>query len=214
MQINSDDILQKCYKVPSETNTVQDLWICHTCHKSIKKKKMPAKAITNNLQLNPKYEEIEVLNEMELVLCCQCIPFMFIVGKQKGSQHGLKGQCVLVPADIKKIQNVLPRRCDENHIISLTLKRRLSDKSFFSKQNIRPAFVNRALATFVEKNPLYGHIEIDPSWETVSEQTDPELWNLLTNEYASDNENEVDTDSDDNIEGNKPEEQEKISPPL
>ena len=139
---------------------------------------------------------------------------MFIVGKQKGSQHGLKGQCVLVPADIKKVQNVLPRRCDDNHIISLTLKRWLSDKSFFSKQNIRPAFVNRALAELVEINPHYGNIEIDPSWEIPhkSGETDPELWCLLTNEHATGNEDEVETDSDDAIEENIPKEQVKRSP--
>ena len=206
------EILEKCYKILSETNSELDLWICHTCDKNLKKKKMPPKAIANNLGLNPKYEEFEVLNDMELMLCCQCIPFMFIVGKQKGSQHGLKGQCVLVPADIKKIQNVLPRRCDDNHIILLTLKHRLSDKSFFSKQNIRPAFVNRALAKFIEINPHYGNIQIDPSWEAESEDTDPELWDLLTNEHAANNENEIETDSDDAIEGNKPDEHEKRSP--
>lgn len=28
---------------------------------------------------------------------------MFIAGKMKGAQHGLKRQCVLVPADLQKI---------------------------------------------------------------------------------------------------------------
>ena len=38
---------------------------------------------------------------------------MFIVARVKGAQHGLKGQCVLVPTDLRKIQSVLPRSCDE-----------------------------------------------------------------------------------------------------
>ena len=127
---------------------------------------------------NPKYEEFEVLNPMELMLCSQIIPFMYIVGKQKGSQHGLKGQCVLVPADLNKVQSVLPRTCNDDHIISLTLKRRLSDKSFFTKQNIRPAYVDRALRKFVDINPYYKHIQRDKNWERNSEQEDLELWNL------------------------------------
>ena len=38
---------------------------------------------------------------------------MFIVPKAKGAQHGLKGQCVLVPTDSEYIQTILPRSCDE-----------------------------------------------------------------------------------------------------
>ena len=38
---------------------------------------------------------------------------------------GLKGQCVLVPADLKKVQTTLPRSCNDEHIITLALKRRL-----------------------------------------------------------------------------------------
>ena len=34
---------------------------------------------------------------------------MFIVAKMKGAQDGLKGQCVLVPTDLDKIQTILPR---------------------------------------------------------------------------------------------------------
>ena len=37
---------------------------------------------------------------------------MYIVGKQNGAQHGLQGQCVLVPANLRKIQGItstLPR---------------------------------------------------------------------------------------------------------
>lgn len=37
------------------------------------------------------------------------IPFMFILGRNKGVEHGLKGQYVLVRADLKKNQKVLPR---------------------------------------------------------------------------------------------------------
>ena len=109
--------MEKCYNIPSDLSLLQDIWICHPCDKSLKKKKIPSKANANNLNLNPKYDELEVLNDLELMLCCQCIPFMFIVGKQKGSQHGLKGQCVLVPADITKIQF-----CQED-VMKITLYR-------------------------------------------------------------------------------------------
>ena len=50
---------------------------------------------------------------------------MTIVGKQRGSQYGLRDHCVLVPADMSKVQAILPRACDDNALISLNLKRRL-----------------------------------------------------------------------------------------
>ena len=49
------------------------------------------------------------------MLISQIIPFMSIVAKMKGAQHGLKGQCVLVPTDLKKINTILPRSFDEEY---------------------------------------------------------------------------------------------------
>ena len=43
---------------------------------------------------------------------------MFIVAKMKGAWHELKGHCVLVPTDLKKIQTNLPRSCDEEYNFS------------------------------------------------------------------------------------------------
>ena len=126
-------------------------------------------AQANNLQHCPKLEELERLCPIELMLVSQIIPFMFIVAKHKGAQHGLKGQCVLVPADLKKIQTVLPRTCDENYLVSLALKRRLTDISTVNKQHIRPAFVNQALEKLVEVNPFYRDVRIDESWADDSE---------------------------------------------
>ena len=57
------------------------------------------------------------------MLISQIIPFMFIVAKTEGAQHGLKGQCVLEPTDLKKVQNALRRWCVEEYLISLVLKR-------------------------------------------------------------------------------------------
>ena len=122
---------------------------------------MPMQAQANNLWLCQKFDELECLCPIELMLISQIIPFMFIVAKHKGAHHGLKGQCVLVPADLKKIQTVLTRSCDEEYLTSLALKRHLSDTSVVNKQHIRPAFVNRALEKLVEDNPFYKDVRID-----------------------------------------------------
>ena len=130
---------------------------------------MPMQAQKNNIELSPKFNEFESLYPVELMLISRIIPSMFIVAKAKGAQHGLKGQCVLAPTDLKKVQTILPRSCNEEYLISLALKRRLSDKSAVNKQQIRPAFVNRALAKLIEINPFYNNVVVDNDWENVSE---------------------------------------------
>ena len=143
---------------------------------------------------------------LELTLISQIIPFMYIVGKEKGAQHGLKGKCALVPVNLKKIQGItstLPRTCNNETVISLALKLRLSDTSYVNKQNIRPILVNKALEKLVEINPFYHNVRIDDSWATVSQEIDPLLWSTLTDENACFEEN-LETNSDEEIIGNSP----------
>ena len=64
------------------------------------------------------------------MLFLQIISVMFVVDKTEIAQHELKGQCILVPADLKRIQSTLPRDCIDEHLVSLVLKQR-----FFSKQS-------------------------------------------------------------------------------
>ena len=85
-----------CYQDKSE-------WVCKNCDNFMKKGKIPPQSQANNMYLCPKIAELECLGYLECMLISQIIPFMSIVAKQKSSQNGLKGQCVLVPADLKKI---------------------------------------------------------------------------------------------------------------
>ena len=137
----------------------------------------------NEMELCTKFNVFESLCLIELMLISQIIPFMFIAAKVNGAKHGVKGgQCVLVLTDLKKVQTILPRSCDEEYFISLALNRRLSDKSAVNKQQIRPAFVNTALAKLIEINSFYKNVIVDNNWKNVSEQSDPEFWKLLTND--------------------------------
>ena len=107
---------------------------------------------------------------------------MSIVARHRGAQSGLKGQVVLVPTDLTKLQRVLPRSSNDEHIISVALKRRLTDNSAYIKQNIRPAKINAALIWLRNNNPLYSHIQFDDNWERTMQESDPELWSMLTEE--------------------------------
>ena len=202
---HTPEICNTCFTKKSE-------WICLSCEKYLRKNKMPLQAQASNLQLCPRIEKLDSLCPIELKLISQIIPFMFIVAKVKGAQHGLKGQCVLVPPDLKKIQTVLPRSCDDEYIISLALKRRSSDKSVVNKQHIRPSLVNKALEKLIEINPFYRQVRLDNSWEDISKESDPELWELLTDEKAkSKTVEETDSEEDVGSSNNTTENQSKMS---
>ena len=85
-----DDIYNECTTGKSD-------WIFKSCHNFMLKNKMPMQVQVNNMELNPTFSDLDRLCLIELMLIFQIIPFMFIVAKTKGAQHGLKGQCVLVP---------------------------------------------------------------------------------------------------------------------
>ena len=169
------DLFDRCKTEKSE-------WICKTCDKYLGKGKLPVQAQANNLSLNPPVAELDLLCRLELMLISQIIPFMEIGPRARGIQCGIKGQCTLVPTDLTKIQKNLPRTNNDDWLISVALKRRLSDSNVHTKQIIRPALVNKALRKLAEINPLYQNVVIDESWENVTKEADPELWDMLTNE--------------------------------
>ena len=104
------------------------------------KNKMPMQAQVNNLELCPTFSEIDILCPIELMLTCQII-YIYCC-KNERCPAWTKRQCVLMPTDLAKIQTILPRSCDGEYLISLALKRRLTDKSVVNKQQIHPALVN------------------------------------------------------------------------
>ena len=89
-----------------------------------------------------------------------------------------------VLADLEKAETSLPRLSDGNCVIALALKRRLSDRSYYRKQNIRSAKVNKALEKLREINFSYCAVSVDNSWKNISQESDPALWDILTNENA------------------------------
>ena len=122
------------------------------------------------MELCPKFSELDRLCPIMLMLILQILPFMFMVARTKDAEDRYKGQCVLVPIDSEKIQTILARSCDEECLISLALKCRMTDKSVVNKQQIRPALVNTALQNLTKINPFYSNIAIHSELEDLSEQ--------------------------------------------
>ena len=155
------------------------------------KNKMPMQAQLNNMEPCPKFSKLHRICTIEFMLISQIIPFLLIVAKMKGAQHRLKVQCFLVPTNLKKIKTILPRLCYEEYLISLALKRRLTDKSGVNRQQIHTALVNSQYSTskLTKINPFYSNITIHNEWEDLSEQSDPLLWKILTDKNARESNN-------------------------
>ena len=67
----------------------------------------------NKMEVCLKFSELDKFYPIELMLVSQVIIIMFIVAKMKVGQHELKRQCVLEPTDLRKVQTILLRTCDE-----------------------------------------------------------------------------------------------------
>ncbi|KAK3918379.1 Integrin alpha-PS5 [Frankliniella fusca] len=118
--------------------------VCSTCANHIKKGKVPHFAATNGLVFDPLPQELTGLTTLEERLVSARIPFMQIreLGYQK--QLGLKGNCVNVPIDINKTVTCLPRMDSEDDTLLVQLMRRMSDKTPYAFENVRPEKVFNA----------------------------------------------------------------------
>ena len=192
----------------NEKNTVDRLYICNNCDTSLRKNQMPILCTANGLDLEVIPEELCNLSSLELQLISKVLPFMKIVSLYTGAQRTIRGQVVLVPTDISKVTNSLPRVTSESQIVTLALKRRLSDKYAFHRQFIRPSYVNKSLQYLKNNSQFYSNIEINHEWETVSEEQNEEIWSAATNEpddmLTTDSQTETIVDSEDEVDNDNP----------
>ena len=68
-----------------ECTTGKSDWICKSCYNSMLENKMPIQTQLNNMELSPKFNELDRLCPIELMLISLIIPFMFIVAKTKAT---------------------------------------------------------------------------------------------------------------------------------
>ncbi|KAK3931415.1 Nuclear receptor corepressor 1, partial [Frankliniella fusca] len=139
--------------------------VCSTCANYLKKGKVPHFAAKNGLVFDPLPQELTGLTTLEERLVSARIPFMQIreLGYQK--QLGLKGNCVNVPIDINKTVTCLPRMDSEDDTLLVQLMRRMSDKTPYAFENVRPEKVFNA-ARYLVNTDLYKqhNITLNESW--------------------------------------------------
>ena len=78
--------LQEIIGLSLRRSVKQKVWICITCHRSLKQGRLPARAKANNLELEDIPAELSDLNVLEKRLVCLRIPFMKMVALPRGKQ--------------------------------------------------------------------------------------------------------------------------------
>ncbi|XP_061170933.1 uncharacterized protein LOC133180419 [Saccostrea echinata] len=145
-------------------------WICFTCHRKILSGNVPAEAAFNNMCLEDIPLELNDLNTLEQHLIALHIPFMKVTMLPKGGQQNVHGPVVCVPSNVKKTSS-LPLNENENLLLRVKLKRKLSYKGYYEYQFVNPNHIKIALNYLKENNQWYHDVEINSTWENDNDQS-------------------------------------------
>ncbi|KAK3916371.1 Integrin alpha-PS5 [Frankliniella fusca] len=162
--------------------------VCSTCANHLKKGKVPHFAVVNGLLFEPLPEELTGLTTLEERLVSARIPFMQIRELDYQKQLGLKGNCDNVPIDINKTVTCLPRMDSEDDTLLVQLMRRMSDKTPYAFENVRPEKVFNA-AKYLVNTQLYKQhkISLHENWlKQFHDQTN----DAITDSVSSSNEDD------------------------
>ena len=137
------------------------LYICHTCHKKLKKSEVPAQAVSNKLAIFDFPHDLANMNRLERAIISRRILFKKITIMPKGQTPKLKGSICNVPVNTNDVANTLPQGADSNGILMVKLKRKLMYRGHVYFEAVSPDVVRSALQYLKLNNPLYSDIEID-----------------------------------------------------
>ena len=183
-------MLHEKYRISSIDGSI---YICHTCHATLKLGRIPAQSKANRMALDEIPDELKDLNNLELHIICKQILFMKLVKLPRGKQKGIRGAAVNVPADLGPACNLLPRLLPDAHIVSLKLKRKLEYNQAYLHDTIRPEKVITALNYLKNNNPLYADIEINEDWIRSWQDADNDLYNRV---FVNEDDNAISMESD------------------
>ena len=180
LQFKKDKYNSSSCLFTSVTSFNGNMYICNTCHVTIKKKnKTPCQAVYNNLAVDDVPPELASLEKLEQILVSQRIVFQKIVVMPKGQQRKIRGAICNVPVCCEETCHVLPRPPDSSGIIMLKLKRKLQFRGHVYFQAVRPEVVLHALQWLQRNNELYENVAIN------LENIDRELSSLCDHEQET-----------------------------
>ncbi|KAK3101585.1 hypothetical protein FSP39_004665 [Pinctada imbricata] len=150
----SDEGQDECFKV--------DLKICHTCQRKIMAGCIPPESSSNNMSLGEIPDELKALNSLEENLIAKHITFMKLALLPQGAQNAIHGPVVCVPSNLSKAKS-LPRQEDNDLILRVKLKRKLSYKGHYDYKFVNTSHVYNALQYLKENNKWYKDTDINQS---------------------------------------------------
>lgn len=171
--VKSDSVCQSEFvrKFLLGIKSVGDIeWICVTCSRNLKPKKIPSCSVKNGFFFPEKPPHLDI-SEMEERLISPRIPFMQIMEKPRGGQKSLRGNVVNVPIDVSKTVRCLPRMFAESETIQVKLKRKLSFKHHVLHETVRPNKCLNALKWLIDNSQLFRNegITINEDWNITEE---------------------------------------------
>ncbi|XP_048834537.1 uncharacterized protein LOC125709770 [Brienomyrus brachyistius] len=205
-QCITDTYLHKCIDTCSDNcrnliGPTGSLWICHTCHRKILDGKMPGESVINCLSVDPIPAELKCLNSLEQHLISIHIPFMRIVSLPKGGQNGVHGPVTCVPSSIPNVAQALPRVNDDDLMIRVKLKRKLTYKGHYKFEFVHPEKVKKALMYLTENNKFYTNVQFNDDWINPLQKTEdvpPDVSNIHADEEHTEH-NMEDEDMDETL---------------
>ena len=133
---------------------------CSTCMTHIRKSTYSKFNIN---QSNLKFPEIPECLKKLTPLAERCvaarIPFMKIEQANYAGQLKIKSGIVNVPIDVSTAVNAIPRSVDDTYVIEVSLMRKMSFKTPYIRERVRPTDV-WAAAEYLCETPLYKHLGI------------------------------------------------------
>uniref|UniRef100_A0A1X7U383 DUF6570 domain-containing protein n=1 Tax=Amphimedon queenslandica TaxID=400682 RepID=A0A1X7U383_AMPQE len=168
---------------------------------------LPAQAVANGLSLDEIPTELARLKPLEIRLISKRIAFMKLVALPVGKQRSIHGPAVNVPSKLDIVCNSLPRLPSQSELIALKLKRKMSFKSHYLYDFIKPEHILDALKWLKTNNSHYNDISINNEWLAHASIDDPVLLSSLVDnvdsavvETESDNNNKIEMNDDNHVE--------------
>ena len=139
-----------------------DYYICKTCHKKLKKGKIPCQSVYNKLDIFKLPRQFTDIRRLEQVLVSRRILFKKVTIMPKGNSPKLKGTICNIPIEMVDVNcNSLPRPADSNGLIIVKLKRKVEYRGHVLFEPVRPEFVKQFLYFLKKHNKLYEDININ-----------------------------------------------------
>ncbi|XP_056598318.1 uncharacterized protein LOC130416992 [Triplophysa dalaica] len=176
-----------CEDCVYRNSSAASLWICHTCDRKISQCKMPAESVANNLALDPIPPEMSCLNSLEEHLIAKHIPFMKMLALPRGGQNGVHGPVTCVPSNVTDVVNVLPRSENDDLMIRVKLKRKLTYKGHYEYKYVHTEKIKTALAYLKDNNKWYTDVDFNETWINPLSKTEEIVEEIDNNEQLSEN---------------------------